>query len=349
MNALMPLGLLIGACAAAYWLTAWIRRYAVDRALLDVPNRRSSHSRPTPRGGGIAIVGPTLAIYAAAGPIGAVPLHSAAAIVVAGVIVAAVGFLDDRNHMPRRWRLLAHLAAAGCLVWGLGGIPPIEALGTSADGGWMADVAAVLLIAWVVNLTNFMDGIDGLAAVEAISVSLGGLFAYWLSGAAHADWIGPLTLAGAAAGFLFWNWPPAQIFMGDVGSGFLGLMMASCALEAAAADPPLMWSWLILLGVFVVDASVTLARRIVRGERFYEAHRSHAYQHASAFYGAHRPVTIAVLLINGLWLLPIALLVAAERLDGLVGLVTAYTPLVAATIRMGGGLPEPRPTRSARV
>ena len=161
------------------------------------------------------------------------------------------------------------------------------------------------------------------------------------------------VLAAAKLGFLAWNWPPAKIFMGDAGSGFLGAMLAALSVEAAKVDPTLLWCWLILFGVFIVDATMTLTRRMVRGEPIHEAHRSHAYQHAAIRWRGHRPVTLAVAAINLCWLLPLALLVARHWLDGLVGILIAYAPLIGAAAWMGAGSPsvrlDPRPLGSADV
>jgi Fuc2NAc and GlcNAc transferase len=163
-----------------------------------------------------------------------------------------------------------------------------------------------------------------------------------LTGAPEAavavDFALPALLAAATLGFLVWNFPPAKIFMGDAGSGFLGLMLAALSLQAAVLRPVLFWCWVVLLGVFVVDATVTLIRRLLRGERVYEAHRSHAYQHAAIAFGAHRPVTLAVAAINVCWLLPWALAIAAGWVAGVVGLVLAYVPLVALALRFRAGV-----------
>jgi Fuc2NAc and GlcNAc transferase len=126
--------------------------------------------------------------------------------------------------------------------------------------------------------------------------------------------------------------------MGDAGSGFLGLMLGALSLQAAVARPALLWCWLVLLGVFIVDATVTLIRRLLRGERVHEAHRSHAYQHASREFGAHRPVTLAVAAINTFWLLPWALAVAAGRIEGVVALIAAYLPLLILAFRFRAGI-----------
>ena len=326
--------LLIGALSA--FLTGLVRRYALARSLLDVPNARSSHSVPTPRGGGVAIVTSALLGLPLLAADGVLPLPALWGLIGAGGLVALVGFLDDHRHIAARWRLLAHFAAAiWALTW-LGGAPPLMLFGTEVDLGWFGVVLAAVYLVWLLNLYNFMDCIDGIASVEAICVGLGGALLFMLSDHTGLATV-PLVLAAAAAGFLFWNFPPAKIFMGDAGSGFLGIVVGVMSLQAGWVAPELFWSWVILLGVFVTDATVTLLRRLMRGDRFYEAHRSHAYQHASRRFGRHLPVTLAVAAIDLLWLLPIALWVGVGGLDGLLGVALAYLPLVALALMFRAG------------
>jgi len=144
----------------------------------------------------------------------------------------------------------------------------------------------------------------------------------------------------AVAGFLLWNFPPAKIFMGDAGSGFLGITLGLFSIQAAHIAPQFFYSWLILLGVFIVDATWTLIRRFLRGEKVYEAHRSHAYQFASRQYLSHKTVTLAVAAINTCWLLPIALWVGLGNLNGLLGLMIAYLPLWLLAVHFKAGLAE---------
>jgi len=191
----------------------------------------------------------------------------------------------------------------------------------------------------MLNLYNFMDGIDGIASVEAISACLGACLLYWLTGFDSLIWL-PMLLAAAVLGFLFWNFPPARIFMGDAGSGFLGIILGILSVQAAWASSQLLWSWLILLGVFVVDATYTLIRRLLRGDRVYEAHRSHAYQFASRRFGRHLPVTLFVAAVNLFWLLPISVCVAYFGLAGALGLVIAYLPLIVMAVKFQAGALE---------
>ncbi len=261
------------------------------------------------------------------------------AIAVPGGAIAVIGFLDDHGHIPARWRLLGHFIAAITGLVLLGGLAPIQLFGTSVNLAWTGYVFGSLYLVWLLNLYNFMDGIDGLASMEAIFVCLGGALLYVVSANIEFVW-GPIALALAVTGFLYWNFPPARIFMGDAGSGFLGITLGFLSLQAAWVNPALLWGWLILLGVFIVDATCTLVVRLVKGDKVHEAHRSHAYQYASRQFGGHLPITLSVTGINLIWLLPIATLVALGSLDGFVGLLIAYVPLILLALRFKAGQRE---------
>lgn len=325
------------AAATSALLTGGLRRYALARNLLDVPNSRSAHTRPTPRGGGVAIVVTFLAGVGVLASLKAVEPRAAAALGGAGVIVALVGFLDDHHSIAARWRLLAHFAAAAWALTWLGGLPPLDLLGVTVSLGWAGHVLAAVYLAWLLNLYNFMDGIDGIAGLEAVTVGLGGALLYAPAAPGDPEWLLPALLAMAALGFLGWNWPPARIFMGDAGSGFLGMTLGVMSIIAAWRQPELLWSWIVLLGIFVVDATMTLLRRLQRGEKLYEAHSYHAYQRVARRLGAHRPVALTVGAINLFWLLPIAMAVRPGGLTGLAGVLIAYTPLVWLGIRYDAG------------
>ena len=331
--------LIVPVVLLSFMLTAALRRYALRRRLLDVPNARSSHSAPTPRGGGVAILlcflGAIPVLYAQFG----LPGSDALALAGAGALVALIGFLDDHGHIAARWRLLTHFGASAWALYWLGGLPPLAFGATTIEFGPAGFVLGAVFLVWMLNLYNFMDGIDGIASVEAICVCVGGALMYWITGKVDAT-IVPLTLAAATCGFLAWNFPPARIFMGDAGSGFIGMVLAVLSLQAGWHNPALFWAWLILLGIFVVDATTTLLRRLLRGEKVYEAHRSHAYQFAARKYGRHLPVTVGVAAINLCWLLPIAAAAALELIDGLAALILAYLPLIALALKFRAGTAE---------
>jgi Fuc2NAc and GlcNAc transferase len=204
------------------------------------------------------------------------------------------------------------------------------------DLGPLTVALAALYAVWSINFFNFMDGLDGIASVEAICVALGGALSWWLVQPA-GDWPVAVLFAACVAGFLCWNFPPARIFMGDAGSGFLGLVVALLALWSARNTPHLVWSWVILSAVFLADATTTLVRRVRRGERFAQAHRNHAYQYAARVHGSHRAITLAVLGINIVWLLPIAVAVALRWLDGIAGVAVSISPLVWLAFRYKAG------------
>jgi Fuc2NAc and GlcNAc transferase len=320
----------------SFALTAALRSYALARSIIDVPNARSSHSVPTPRGGGVAIVVGFLVFLPIITWAGLLPLQVLIGTWLAGAVVAIVGFMDDHGHIAARWRLLGHFSAAAWALFWLGGVPAITVFGISIELGWLGGVFAAFYLVWMLNLYNFMDGIDGLASTEAVCACLGACLIYWLGDVEGLFWL-PLLLATAVAGFLFWNFPPARIFMGDAGSGFLGLMLGVISLQAAWVSSQLIWVWLILLGVFIVDSTFTLMRRLLRGDRVYEAHRSHAYQFATRRFGRHLPVTLSVAAINLFWLLPVAMGVVLLKWDGTLALFLAYTPLVGLAIKFKAG------------
>lgn len=333
---------------ATSMLTAGVRRYALAR-LVDVPNARSSHTVATPRGGGIALVITSLLALAVLAAIGVLDWRETWAFLGGGALVAALGFADDHRDLPAKWRLAGQFLAAIWIVGLLGGAPPIEAFGVALGGGALGYILAVLYLVWLCNLFNFMDGIDGIAGAETVTVCVGAAIATYIAQPASELWILPLILAGAALGFLLWNWPPAKIFMGDVGAAFIGLLMGAFAIAAGHAMPRLFWCWTILLGAFIVDATITLFARIARGERFYEAHRSHAYQHAAVRAGGHLPVTLAVAAINVFWLLPWAVLVALGRIDGALATAIAYVPLILVVVAFKAGRQfEPSFSRSPK-
>lgn len=318
----------------------WVlRKYALQSDLIDVPNARSSHTVPTPRGGGVAIVISLLFALPVMAWLGLLSWGEVWGLWGAGCAVAMVGFLDDHGHIAARWRLLGHFLAAAWVLFWLGGLPPLELFGLTVNFGWWGYLLAAIWLVWHLNLYNFMDGIDGIASVEAVTVCLGATVVYALVGFADATLV-PVLLTAAVAGFLVWNWPPARIFMGDAGSGFLGVTIGALSIHAGWLAPQLLWCWLILLGVFIVDATWTLMQRLLRGVKVYEAHRSHGYQIASRRLGSHRPVTLSVLAVNILWLLPIGMAVGLQWLDGVVGLVIAYAPLVWVVAWLKAGQPE---------
>ena len=253
--------------------------YARRRNLIDHPGRRRSHSEPTPRGGGIGIVAAALAIFAVemyALPSEALPDLLLCSIAI--VLVAAVGWIDDHRGLAARWRLLAHVAAALLVLAALsmqpGGLIPYR----------VAPLLEALLVAlvwlslvWSINLHNFMDGINGILAFQGLFV-FASLAVLCAAADADADAWHLCALAAAVAAFIPFNFPRARVFMGDVGSGVVGLLVGISVLRLLGVDGVEPASGLIACSAFVTDASCNLVSRIWRGRRWYSAHREHLYQ-----------------------------------------------------------------------
>lgn len=308
--------------------TGYLRRYALSRSLVDVPNERSSHMIPTPRGGGLSIVITFIFGLSLLWLMSMLAGELFVGFVGAGLCVAVIGFVDDHGHIAARWRLLSHFCASIWLLFWLGGLPPLSLFGIVYDMGWSGDFIIAILLVWLLNLYNFMDGIDGIAGIEATSSALVAGLIFLLVYKNQEMVAIHFLMVASVAGFLVWNFPPAKIFMGDAGSGFLGLMLGALTLYSAHIVPEMFWVWLIMLGVFIVDATYTFLRRLIRGDKVYEAHRSHAYQFASREYGNHMTVTLAILVINLLWLAPWSFAVGFGVVDGVVAMICAYVPLL---------------------
>lgn len=279
------------AIAATRASLAW----ALHKAIIDQPNHRSSHTRATPRGGGLGIVAACVLALAAATLTGWLEPRVAGAL-ACGLPIALTGYIDDRVSLSARLRLLVQALCA------LGALTLLSPLPTLELSGWTLPAAVTfglyfLATIWLTNLFNFMDGIDGIAAGQAIAA---GLVWYVLLGPAIA--LPLIVLAVAAAGFLVYNRPPARIFMGDVGSAFCGfyIMVATLAMgQQAGLSWPL--AWFLPVAPFILDATLTLITRILRGQRPGQAHRSHAYQILARRAGRHGPVSAAYTAIAVVW------------------------------------------------
>lgn len=305
---------------------------------MDIPNERSSHITPTPRGGGIAFVATSLIGFLLLLLNNGLNRTDLLALCCAGSIVAIAGHLDDRQKISGATvRLVLHAISAVILVIGVEIPSELAIFEQTVNTGIVGSILGVVYLVWLLNLFNFMDGTDGIAASDAIFVALAGAFLNFhvLSDANHSA--AAVILAASTFGFILYNWSPAKIFMGDVGSGYLGIVIGGLSLIAANQDPELLWVWIILLAVFVSDATVTLIRRLLRKQKPHVAHRSHAYQHLAIRLNSHAKVALLVLAVNIAWLLPIAFLVADKQLAGTTGVIIAYVPLLVTALAFGAG------------
>lgn len=270
--------------------------------MMDIPNHRSLHEQPMPRAGGAPMA---LSAIAAITFLGItrphlLPLNWVLAISIGGSLVAWIGWLDDKSSLSARTRFMVHIIAA---IWAVNLLLPPETV-------FLYKFTAGFWIAWSINFYNFMDGIDGLAGAEAVVIALG---AGYIAG--RLGILGPLTvawvIAAAALGFLFWNWPPAKIFMGDAGSGFLGYAFGCLAIGSGSGWAGGFYTYLLLMALFWFDASFTLIKRILRGEKFWQPHRQHLYQQAAQKGFSHLEITLFFVTVNML------LFVAAAMMAGI--------------------------------
>lgn len=245
-----------------------------------------------------------------------------------------LGLLDDLKHLHIKWRIPVQFAAAVWVVAWLGGVPAIDIGLWQIQNPYVLNVLGVLALVWLLNLYNFMDGIDGLAASESVYVSAASLIIVIGSGDELTILLATILMT-CSAGFLFWNWAPARIFLGDVGSGFIGFTLGILALLSMSYGSMSVWTWVLLLAVFIVDATVTLLKRIHRGDKWYEGHANHAYQYAARRYKSHSKVTITVILVNCLCLAPLALLSVKQPNWGIYLSFLGIVPLTYLVLRLG--------------
>lgn len=308
--------ILIGASLLSWLLTGRVLAYLRRRAILDHPNDRSSHSIPTPRGGGWGVMLtllPAWTLIALTSENGLRVLP----ILIGAAALMAVSWMDDRRGLGPAPRFLAQIAAVTA------GLTALPADGLVVQGLlplWADRLVAAVGWLWFVNLFNFMDGIDGLAGSEAAAIGAGLALVGAVGGLDPAYGLYGLAAAGAALGFLLWNWHPAKLFMGDVGSVPLGFTLGWLLLAVAASG---LWvAALLVPAYFLADATVTLLRRLVEGKKVWQAHREHFYQKATQRGRSHAQVVRLVLALN-------AALLALAVVSVLLGPASGWTVLPA--------------------
>ncbi len=333
-------------CVLTNRLIPLLSRYRI----MDYPNARSLHVTPVPRSGGLSIViiFSAVSLFFIADP--AVNQFHFTVLFAAGLAIAILGFLDDISGVSVPLRFALHILIVGGCVFFLG-TPSVPVGEYIFEAGWRGlYMLEFIVLLWVVNFFNFMDGIDMIASVEAISIALGATLILALTAPAH-EMIAPLIcLVAATAGFLIWNYPPARVFMGDVASGFLGLVLGLATIITSIDQSMNIWAWFILFGVFFTDATVTVLRRLAGRRKIHAAHCDHAYQRAAMMWQAksdkeysqsravaHRNVSAAIAAINIIWLLPFALAAALRPQWGAILTCVALLPLVVVAFALGAG------------
>lgn len=288
--------LLLFASLTSLWLTGKFPQLAVRCGLLDEPNQRSAHQVTKPRGAGIVFICTWIVAGLIAALRGMIGWDILWLFVPGILLIATVSLLDDRYTLRARTRFIVQLLSGLCLLASLGGMPDLNFGLIVLSGGILTSLLILIACLWSINLFNFMDGTDGLAGIEALFVLGGGSVLLFLAGAHELAWLA-LLLCAAIIGFLRWNWPDSRLFMGDVGSAPLGYIMVAFALAGQSYGIPLTL-WFILYGVFIFDASLTLLRRLLAGQRWYESHNLHAYQRLCQSGWSQRQLLLASMVVN---------------------------------------------------
>jgi len=319
------------------WLSGIVKGWAEKKGYLAIPNERSSHDKPVPSVGGISIVFTVLAGYLIFALNFEQNIPWFWILFVSALMIAVIGLFDDIFVIKKRIRFFIHLSAAGIVIFWIGSKLQIifpEALQLT---GPISITLVVLYVVWNINLYNFMDGIDGLASGHAVFMGIVAGTIAWVNGNF------PLALAyyllGAASlGFLKLNWHPAKIFMGDLCSGFMGITMAVLGLWGKMTSTVPLTAFLILMAIFYVDPTYTIIRRSMAGENPTTTHRDFAFHHAIRRGLSHSKVTGIILLIDFLWLAPLAIWTVILRSKlSIPVLFLAYIPIIALAIYLKAG------------
>jgi Fuc2NAc and GlcNAc transferase len=284
-------------------LTFFLYRYAKSLQLIAAADERSSHEGDTATGGGLALASTFILATWLGCQYQFISYDLFIAIAGGGGLLAIIGFWDDIKPLPIRVRMMSQTIAALWAIYWVGSLPTLTIGHWQFSLGNASAAVTFLAIIWFINLYNFMDGIDGLAGTQATTIAISAALLAIFNQQPHQSWL-YAALGVILIGFLFWNWPSARIFMGDTGSCFLGYLFAVLTLRSSQTTPHDFWVFTILLSIFLVDATLTLLRRLVRGEPFYQPHCTHSYQILAQRWQSHKKVTLFVLGINLFWLLP---------------------------------------------
>jgi Fuc2NAc and GlcNAc transferase len=320
--------------AAAFVLsllgTRAYKSFATRKGILANPNFRTLHERPVPKGGGfvfslIFVLGVLILWLLKIADSGVI-----LALGLGGGMATLFGFLDDIMEFNVPPKLLIQIFLAAWTVFCFDG-GPLTHIGWIP--GWFAWMLTCFLLVWMINLYNFMDGIDGMAGSGAVFIAGVAAIVVFING--HSNMALVLVLLSVSClGFLLFNWPPASIFMGDSGSIFLGYCFGALIVKTVMDGEISFWTWLVILGYFLGDTTTTLLLRIIIVKK-YKPHRSHAYQNLARIWGSHLKVTSLVVAYHCVWLLPLAIWSALQQETAPLAAILALVPVVLWTLRYG--------------
>jgi len=299
------------------------------------PNYRSLHTEVIPRGAGIVVAGILLPVFYILKSTHHISSAEFMVLFWGGLMVSLVGLFDDRFELPARFRLVTQIIAAIWVCLWLGASPKLNLGFSMLDLGWAGALLAVFFLVWFYNLFNFIDGIDGMSISSIIFVSFSAAFLLLVEQDATLSLL--LVLLGLVnIGLLYFNWPPAKMFLGDVGSYFNSFALSAIIMASLWKSIPILWVWLILLAYYLTDTTLTtLVRLIKHPKNWYKPHRSHAYQNLARIWNSHLKMLGIVWAINLLWLLPLALLAFIIPEKGWLFFLVAYLPIVLFALKYG--------------
>lgn len=312
--------------------TREFQKIAVRRGIVANPNFRSLHERPMPRAGGVVFASVFLFVTLMVGARSGASPEVLSALLVGGAAATLFGFADDVMNIRARMKLLAQTVLGAWVLVSFGFRPLVDVpfVPGVVDLGF-----SLFALVWLINLYNFMDGVDGMAASGGVFIAGAAAVALSLSGGDAALILLLVLLAACSAGFLWFNWPPARIFMGDAGSVSLGYCFGVMIVATVLTRQLSLWTWMVIFGYFAVDTTTTTTLRLLREREWYGEHRSHAYQNLARVWGSHGRVVRGVSLYHLLWLLPLTVWSVKAPETAPVAAALAVTPALLWTLRFG--------------
>jgi Fuc2NAc and GlcNAc transferase len=323
---------LIIPAVVSYFGIILYRRVAISRDIVSNPNLRNLHASPLPVGGGIIFAFVFVFSLFFIWWLNQISDDLFWVLCVGGGSTALFGFLDDLKDIRASSKLVVQFFLSGWLLYWLNGGPLL-----SID--WIPVLVAIpvtaLFLVWMVNAYNFMDGIDGMAVSGAMFISGAITLVLLLSNGDSEFFLVFVLILASISTFLFFNWPPASIFMGDSGSAFLGYIFGSLILFTVMSGDISIWTWLIVFGYFFADTTVTQIMRLILVKKWYLPHRSHAYQNLARISGSHLKVTGGVVLYNVVWILPLTIWSVMKPEMALFAVVLAIAPSLVFAFKYG--------------
>ena len=314
------------------WLTKLYRSFAINKEIISNPNTRSLHSKFKPRGGGIVFSLVSVFIITVLGVLGILSFEMLMVFGLGAFCATLFGFIDDVYDINASIKLVIQLALS---IWILVWFDVNKLTILSWLPFWVSLILCCFLLVWMINLFNFMDGIDGMAVSGTIFACLTLIVTILLSNGFSSIIIIFSLLLFSCLGFLIYNWPPASIFMGDSGSIFLGYFFGALIMISLIGGDISIWTWLIVFSYFFGDTNVTIVMRLILSKKWYKPHRSHGYQNLARIFDNHKKVTVGVLVYNLIYILPLAVLSVVMPLKAQFFSILALSPVILLTLWFG--------------